>query len=81
MQPDEPRFKKLENAHFCDTVIVGITDHKSRQAEEEINGQKSMGNKVLAVIRVHPFHEMKCDHGESGNAAQAVKNFEMLFGF
>ena len=41
VQPDDPRFKKLANAHFCYTIIIGISNNKSRKAEEEVNGSES----------------------------------------
>lgn len=37
-----------------------------------------MTDKVLAGVGIDPFHKMKQDNGQCGNASQSVEDFEML---
>ena len=61
-------------------VVVGITDHKSRQQEKEINRQVAMVNEDVEVTRSQWFGKMESNYDDGGDTTQSVEDGIVWFG-
>ena len=50
MQSYQPGCKKRSDAHFFKAVVISIPNNKALQTEKKVDRQKTMPDKILAVV-------------------------------
>lgn len=77
MQANEADAKEVHQRHTRPSVIIGVSNHKTRKQEKKIDGEVAVVHGVLREIRKVSFHQMEAYHQQGGSSTKAIEYGEM----